>query len=100
MHQPISKEEMRSRIARNLRELRLARGLSQEQLAAKAEVHRTFVGQVENEAKVPSIDSLVMLANALGVDPSTITSRKLPASRKRGLTSVLEPPKETTQDEG
>lgn len=41
-------------------------GWSQEELAAHADVHRTYVGQVERSEKNISIDSMQKLADALG----------------------------------
>jgi transcriptional regulator with XRE-family HTH domain len=52
--------------AGNLRRLRHAQGLSQDQLAHLAGVHRTYVGAVERCEKNISIDSIEKLALALG----------------------------------
>ena len=53
-------------LASNLRRLRQSQGLSQDQLAHFAGVHRTYVGAVERCEKNISIDSMEKLANALG----------------------------------
>lgn len=53
-------------LASNLRRLRQSQGLSQDQLAHLAGVHRTYVGAVERCEKNISIDSMEKLANALG----------------------------------
>lgn len=58
----------RARIATNVRSLRTARGLSQEQLAEIAEFHRTYVSQLERSVTNISIDGLERLAGALDVD--------------------------------
>lgn len=58
----------RARIATNVRSLRTAQGLSQEQLAEIAEFHRTYVSQLERSVTNISIDGLERLAGALGVD--------------------------------
>lgn len=52
--------------AQNLRRLRLEQGLSQDQLAHLAGIHRTYVGAVERCEKNISIDSMEKLAKALG----------------------------------
>ena len=54
--------------ASNLRRIRVAQGLSQEQLAERAKLHRTFVGCVERSEKSISIDNMEGIAVALGVD--------------------------------
>ena len=65
----------RARFAVNLRKSRLAQGLSQEELAAKAGLHRNYVGSVERNEKNISIDSMERLAAALGLDVVTLLIR-------------------------
>lgn len=63
-----SPHSARARIATNIRNLRRARGLSQEQLAEVGEFHRTYVSQLERCVTNISIDGLERLAHALEVD--------------------------------
>ncbi|MEX0908092.1 MAG: helix-turn-helix transcriptional regulator [Gemmatimonadota bacterium] len=56
----------RATFARNLRRARVAQGLSQEALAAKAGVHRTYVGAVERQEVNISVDNMERLASAVG----------------------------------
>ena len=58
----------RAIISRNLRVLRHARGLSQEDLAEAAGVHRTYVGLLERDKTSASVDKLESLAEALRVE--------------------------------
>jgi len=53
------------RFAELLRSHRERAGLSQEELADRAGLHRTFISQVERGLKSPSLNSLVSLAAAL-----------------------------------
>ena len=55
-----------------LRELREARGLSQEQLGELANVHRTYIGKVERGEKDISLRTATKLAAALGKKLSLI----------------------------
>lgn len=50
-----------------IRELRKRAGLSQEELAAKAGLHRTYVGGVERGERNVSLVNILRLASALGV---------------------------------
>jgi transcriptional regulator with XRE-family HTH domain len=60
---------LRERVARNLRRLRHATGLSQEELADRADVNRNYVGMLEREEHAATIDMLEKLAAVLDVDP-------------------------------
>jgi transcriptional regulator with XRE-family HTH domain len=55
----------RALVARNLRRLRVARGLSQEQLAVDAEIDRTYVGRLERGRANPTVAVLERIAAAL-----------------------------------
>ncbi len=48
-----------------LRELRVKKGLSQENLAAIADLHRTYVGSVERGERNISLDNILALSMAL-----------------------------------
>ena len=52
-------------VARNIRRLRLERGLSQEALAVDAGIDRTYVSRLERGLENPTISVLEKLARAL-----------------------------------
>jgi transcriptional regulator with XRE-family HTH domain len=54
---------------RNLRRLRLAVEISQEELGFRANLDRTYVSSVERGRRNISIDNIFRLASALGCDP-------------------------------
>lgn len=56
-------------MARNLRGLRSAAGLSQEELAHLAAIDRTYVSALERERYAATIDMIERLAAALKVSP-------------------------------
>jgi transcriptional regulator with XRE-family HTH domain len=56
----------------NLRSLRKWRGYSQETLAMIARRHRTEIGLLERGRRLPRLDTVVVLADALSVDPSLL----------------------------
>jgi transcriptional regulator with XRE-family HTH domain len=57
-----------------LRAERAKRGISQEELADRASVHRTFVGSVERAERNISIDNVEKLARALELDIAELLS--------------------------
>ena len=59
-------ERLHEAIGQRIRELRLAKGaVSQEALAARAGLHRTFVGKLERGETATTVDSLATLCAAL-----------------------------------
>ena len=57
----------RSLIARNVRRIRIAKGVSQERLAFDSGVDRSYLGGIEREMENPTVDLLDRLAVTLGV---------------------------------
>ena len=57
----------RKLIAKNVRELRAAKGMSQEDLAGAAQIDRSYVSLIENEHFSISIDQIEKLAEAFGI---------------------------------
>ncbi|HVK12344.1 MAG TPA: helix-turn-helix transcriptional regulator [Gemmataceae bacterium] len=65
--EPIRHDPVVRRFAARLRELRLAAGMTQADLARQAHVTVTYIGQLENVGAAPGIDLAARLATALGV---------------------------------
>jgi transcriptional regulator with XRE-family HTH domain len=65
----------RRRFAETLREARNLSGISQEKLAERAGLHRTYISQLERGLKSPSLDVIVALARGLRVTPLEFVSR-------------------------
>jgi transcriptional regulator with XRE-family HTH domain len=64
----------RTVLAANLRRLRLARGLSQEQLAERAGIHRNYLGGIERRERNVGLDNIENIARALDVSVSELLS--------------------------
>jgi transcriptional regulator with XRE-family HTH domain len=60
---------LREIVATNLRRLRHAKGLSQEELADRADINRNYVGMLEREQHAATVDMLEKLAEVLETDP-------------------------------
>jgi transcriptional regulator with XRE-family HTH domain len=59
--------DIKATFGKRLRELREAKGLSQESLAHEAGLDRTYVSSVERGKRNISLENIERLANALGV---------------------------------
>ena len=67
--------------ARNLRRLREGIGLSQEELAFRGEIDRTYISSLERLEYCPTLDMVEKLARALNVDALELLA-PVKASRK------------------
>lgn len=68
-------------LAGNVRRLRLVTGLSQEELAVRCGLHRTYISSVERGERNITIESLFALARGLGCDPRELLA---PPDSKEG----------------
>lgn len=59
-------------IGANIRKVRLEKKMRQEDLAEKAELTPNYIGAIERGEKIPSLESLVAIINALGTSSNII----------------------------
>lgn len=64
--------EIREIFAANLRKRRQAAGLSQEELAHRAQIDRTYISALERSVYAASLDVVDRLAKELGVEASDL----------------------------
>lgn len=64
--------DIRQRLALNLRRLRQHKGWSQEEFAFRADIHRTYISDLERGARNPTITVVDRLASALEVKPGDL----------------------------
>jgi transcriptional regulator with XRE-family HTH domain len=72
-------------LGQNLREQRLARGLTQEELAGDAGIKRSYLSELERGLRNPTVRALGRLAEALDIDPAVLLFRKADAANLREL---------------
>lgn len=60
---------LREIFAYNIRNIRLKKGISQEELAFSCELHRTYISDIERAKRNVSIDNIEKIADALEVAP-------------------------------
>jgi DNA-binding XRE family transcriptional regulator len=61
-----------ARLGARLRELRVAAGLTQAELARRTGIHRPNIARVEAGRHTPSLETLARLASAIGVPTTTV----------------------------
>ena len=65
-------EELQTLFGHNIRRLRLERKLTQEELAQKAGINRSYLGSVERGGRRVSMENIARLAKALGVSADVL----------------------------
>ncbi len=73
--------DIRELFARNLRIYRRQRGLSQEELADRAEIDRTYISALERSVYGVTIDVLDRLATALDLEAADLLQRSGPTTK-------------------
>jgi transcriptional regulator with XRE-family HTH domain len=66
------KDKSLKKLGENLRFLRTKAGISQEELAENAGLHRNFVGMIERAEREVGIKKLIQIAQALKANPAEI----------------------------
>jgi len=74
--------DLREVFATNLRRLRHAKGLSQDELAYEAEVSRSYLSQLEKGAFYASLKIVAKLAAVLEVEPAELLKIPLKTSAR------------------
>lgn len=67
--------KLRDVLADNLRKCRRQRGLSQEELAHRADIDRTYISSIERSVYAASVDVVERLAKELDVEPADLLRR-------------------------
>ena len=63
-----SKQNILIKFGERVREIRKEKGLSQEELAHKADLHRTYIGMIERAEKNITLINIDKIAKALEVE--------------------------------
>lgn len=63
-------------IGENIRKIRQDRGMKQDEFAKKADISRSYLGDLENNRKSPSLDTLQKLANNMDISLSYLLTGK------------------------
>jgi transcriptional regulator with XRE-family HTH domain len=76
--------DLRQAFAANLRRLRHAKGISQEDLAYEAGINRSYMSKLEKGASYPGLEIIAKLATVLDVEPAELL--RMPAAERKRST--------------
>lgn len=71
-----SKQNILIKFGERVREIRKEKGLSQEKLANKADLHRTYIGMIERAEKNITLSNIEKIAYALQVSINSLFNEK------------------------
>ncbi len=69
----MSKSKILEAFGNRVKEERLKLGISQEELAGRAGLHRTYIGMIERAEKNITLANIYKVAKALGISISDLT---------------------------
>ena len=61
-------EDIKQKIGKKIKELRIKEGYSQEELASYAKLHRTYISDIERGERNVSIENIEKIAKALKIE--------------------------------
>ena len=62
------KSKINVQFGKRVAEIRRLQGISQEELAFRCDVHRTYIGSIERGEKSPTLNTIEKFAKGLGVE--------------------------------
>lgn len=65
----MEKETLRQIVAQNVRYWRKKKGLTQSDLGYLADLHRTYIGNIEQNKRNVSLETIEKIAHALALEP-------------------------------
>lgn len=73
----LAKEEVFRRFGKNVKDARADAGLTQSELADKINIHKNYVGRIENGGSNPSLWMIYKIATALKRKPNELLDLKI-----------------------
>ena len=81
--------DLKALLGAAIKSQRSALGVSQEELAYRADLHRTYISDMERGARNPSIESIAKLARALEISVSALFERAGNGSEAKQVVEIL-----------
>ena len=65
-------DDIKLKLGKRIKEIRIKGGYSQEELASLAKLHRTYISDIERGGRNVSVENIEKIAMALKIDPSEL----------------------------
>ena len=65
-------DDIKLKLGKKIKEIRIKCGYSQEELASLAKLHRTYISDIERGGRNVSVENIEKIAMALKIDPSEL----------------------------
>jgi len=65
-------DDIKLKLGKRIKEIRIKGGYSQEELASLAKLHRTYISDIERGGRNVSVENIEKIAKALKIDPSEL----------------------------
>ncbi len=65
-------DDIKSKLGKRIKEIRIKGGYSQEELASLAKLHRTYISDIERGGRNVSVENIEKIAKALNIEPSEL----------------------------
>ena len=65
-------DDIKLKLGKKIKEIRIKCGYSQEELASLAKLHRTYISDIERGGRNVSVENIEKIARALKIDPSEL----------------------------
>jgi len=65
-------DDIKLKLGKRIKEIRIKAGYSQEELASLAKLHRTYISDIERGGRNVSVENIEKIAMALKIDPSEL----------------------------
>lgn len=65
-------DDIKLKLGKRIKEIRIKGGYSQEELASLAKLHRTYISDIERGGRNVSVENIEKIARALKIEPSEL----------------------------
>ncbi|HTL69229.1 MAG TPA: helix-turn-helix transcriptional regulator [Lacunisphaera sp.] len=83
-----SSQELQIRLGNTIRSERRRLGVTQEELAWRADLHRTYLADIERGVRNITLKSIANLARALGVSAAHLLDKPEPQTRTKSISNA------------